>query len=53
MSLEHGNFIVNRGQAKAADVLALIDQIKATARAERGVELETEVQILGEDDFVF
>ncbi|MDB2429094.1 UDP-N-acetylmuramate dehydrogenase, partial [Akkermansiaceae bacterium] len=53
VSPEHGNFIVNRGQAKAADVLALIDQIKATARAERGVELETEVQILGEDDFVF
>ena len=53
VSPEHGNFIVNRGQAKAADVLALIDQIKATAKAERGVELETEVQILGEDDFVF
>lgn len=53
VSPEHGNFIVNRGQAKAADVLALIDQIKATARAERGVELETEVQILGEDDFIF
>jgi UDP-N-acetylmuramate--L-alanine ligase/UDP-N-acetylenolpyruvoylglucosamine reductase len=44
----HGNFIVNDGNATAADVLALIEKIKATAREERGIELETEVQILGE-----
>jgi UDP-N-acetylmuramate--L-alanine ligase/UDP-N-acetylenolpyruvoylglucosamine reductase len=44
----HGNFIVNDGNATAADVLALIDKIKATAREQRGIELETEVQILGE-----
>lgn len=53
VSPEHGNFIVNRGQARAADVLALIEKIKARAREERGVELETEVQILGEDEVVF
>lgn len=53
VSPEHGNFIVNRGQARAADVLALIEKIKAKAREERGVELETEVQILGEDEVVF
>ena len=53
VSAEHGNFIVNRGKATAADVLQLIDQIKAKAREERGVELETEVQILGEDEVVF
>ncbi len=53
VSLEHGNFIVNRGKARAADVLALIEKIKARAREERGVELETEVQILGEDEVVF
>jgi hypothetical protein len=29
-------------------VLELIDRIKATARAKRGIELETEVQIVGE-----
>jgi UDP-N-acetylmuramate--L-alanine ligase/UDP-N-acetylenolpyruvoylglucosamine reductase len=44
----HGNFIVNDGNATAADVLALIDKIKAIAREQRGIELETEVQILGE-----
>lgn len=53
VSLEHGNFIVNRGKATASDVLALIEQIKTKAREERGVELETEVQILGEDEAVF
>lgn len=43
----HGNFIVNENAATAADVLALIDQVKTAARAERGIELETEVQIVG------
>jgi UDP-N-acetylmuramate--alanine ligase len=45
----HGNFIVNDGGATAADVLELIQKIKAVARAKRGIELETEVQIVGED----
>jgi len=45
----HGNFIVNDGGATAADVLGLIAVIQDKARRERGVELETEVQILGEE----
>jgi UDP-N-acetylmuramate--alanine ligase len=48
VSLEHGNFIVNDSRATAADVLQLIEQIKERARAERGLELSTEVEILGE-----
>lgn len=44
----HGNFIVNDGGATAAEILELIEKIKATARAKRGIELETEVQIVGE-----
>jgi UDP-N-acetylmuramate--alanine ligase len=44
----HGNFIVNEGNATARDVLGLIDVIKERARAARGIELETEVEILGE-----
>jgi UDP-N-acetylenolpyruvoylglucosamine reductase len=44
----HGNFIVNDGGATAVEVLELIDKIKATAREKRGIELETEVQIVGE-----
>ena len=44
----HGNFIVNDGDATAVEMLELIEKIKATARAKRGIELETEVQIVGE-----
>ena len=49
VSAEHGNFIVNDRQATASDVLGLIEILKAKARAERGIELHTEVQIIGED----
>ncbi len=45
----HGNFIVNDGGATARDVLALIEQIKQKARGERGLELEMEAIVLGED----
>jgi UDP-N-acetylmuramate--alanine ligase len=45
----HGNFLVNDGGASAADMLELIDKIKAAALEQRGIELETEVQIVGEN----
>jgi UDP-N-acetylmuramate--alanine ligase len=44
----HGNFIVNDGGATATEMLELIDRIKQTAKTKRGIELETEVQIVGE-----
>ena len=43
----HGNFIVNDGGATASQVLALIAEIQAAAKERRGVELQTEVQIVG------
>jgi UDP-N-acetylenolpyruvoylglucosamine reductase len=48
VSLEHGNFLVNDGGATAADVLELIGLLQARARAERGIELHPEVEIIGE-----
>ena len=45
----HGNFIVNDGGATTAEILALIERIRQKAREERGIELETEVRIIGED----
>jgi UDP-N-acetylenolpyruvoylglucosamine reductase len=48
ISSVHGNFIVNEGTATAADVLELIDLIKTRAKAERGVELREEVEIIGQ-----
>ncbi|HXE41953.1 MAG TPA: UDP-N-acetylmuramate dehydrogenase, partial [Candidatus Baltobacteraceae bacterium] len=49
VSAEHGNFIVNDGDATARDVLELISILKAKAKAERGIELHTEVEIIGEE----
>jgi UDP-N-acetylmuramate--alanine ligase len=49
VSREHGNFIVNEGNATARDVLELIAMVRARAKAVRGIELETEVEIIGED----
>ncbi|MDM5226314.1 UDP-N-acetylmuramate dehydrogenase [Cytobacillus sp. NJ13] len=43
----HGNFIVNAGDAKAEDVLALIQHIKDTIFDLYGVKMETEVEIIG------
>lgn len=46
----HGNFLVNDGGASATEMLELIEQIKTAARTKRGIELETEVQIVGETE---
>jgi len=49
ISDEHGNFLVNDGNATAAEVLELIGLLQAKAKAERGIELHTEVEIIGAD----
>jgi UDP-N-acetylenolpyruvoylglucosamine reductase len=49
VSAEHGNFIVNDGKATARDVLELIEILKAKAKTKRGIELHTEVEIIGEE----
>jgi UDP-N-acetylenolpyruvoylglucosamine reductase len=49
VSAEHGNFIVNDGDATAHDVLELIAILQQRAKNERGIELQTEVEIIGED----
>ncbi|PYL62127.1 MAG: UDP-N-acetylenolpyruvoylglucosamine reductase [Verrucomicrobia bacterium] len=48
VSEAHGNFIVNDSGATAAEMLQLIGKIQDAARTKRGIELETEVQIVGE-----
>jgi UDP-N-acetylenolpyruvoylglucosamine reductase len=50
VSLEHGNFIINDGTATARDVLELIEVLKGKARAQRGIELHTEVEIIGDEN---
>ncbi len=44
----HGNFIVNLGGAKAADVCQLMDVARAEVLRQFGVELVAEVKLLGE-----
>ncbi|HDR7514279.1 UDP-N-acetylmuramate dehydrogenase [Bacillus mobilis] len=43
----HGNFIINTGGASAQDVLSLIAFIKQTIKDKFGVEMHTEVEIIG------
>jgi UDP-N-acetylmuramate dehydrogenase len=49
VSPKHANFIVNRGKASASDILTLIELVQSKARKEKGVNLETEVVIIGEN----
>lgn len=48
VSKKHSNFIVNKGNAAASDVIRLIHRIRRKAKAEKGISLETEIIIVGE-----
>ncbi|MDR7420087.1 MAG: UDP-N-acetylmuramate dehydrogenase [Armatimonadota bacterium] len=48
VSTLHANYIINEGQARAADVLALAEQVRQRVREHAGVTLEMEVKLLGE-----
>jgi UDP-N-acetylenolpyruvoylglucosamine reductase len=47
-SEKHANFVENAGDASTADVLELMAEGRRRVHAEFGVELEPEVQVLGE-----
>jgi len=44
---QHANFIINLGEAKAKDVLALMNLAKTKVKKTFGINLETEVQFVG------
>jgi UDP-N-acetylmuramate dehydrogenase len=48
VSEKHANFIVNRGRAKAADVIALIKRVKGTVRRSTGIILALELKVVGQ-----
>jgi UDP-N-acetylmuramate dehydrogenase len=48
ISSQHANFFINRGEAKAADVWALIQLARSTVEEKFGVKLELEVELVGE-----
>jgi UDP-N-acetylmuramate dehydrogenase len=45
--MKHANFIVNRGQARATDVTALIGKVRSAIRRLAGVRLDLELKIVG------
>ncbi|RJP29393.1 MAG: UDP-N-acetylmuramate dehydrogenase [Actinobacteria bacterium] len=48
VSEKHANFIVNLGGARAGDVYALIERVKAEISRREGIELVEEIRIIGE-----
>jgi UDP-N-acetylmuramate dehydrogenase len=48
ISERHGNFFVNHGETRASDVRELIDLTRNTVKQKFGVELELEVELVGE-----
>jgi UDP-N-acetylmuramate--alanine ligase len=49
VSTIHANFIVNRGQATSADIIALVKKVRARVKAAKGVDLEPEVLLYGQE----
>lgn len=48
VSLKHGNYFVNLGNATSKDLLLLIDQVREKVFQARGIKLETEIRVIGE-----
>ncbi len=48
VSEKHCGFVVNKAQGTAKDVLSVIKHVQETVKEKYGIELETEVKMLGE-----
>ncbi len=48
ISEKHANFIINAGNAKASEVLSLINLVKEKVKKELGLDMETEISLVGE-----
>ena len=44
----HGNFFINHANTKAEDIRALIQLVQKTVKEKQGVELELEIELIGE-----
>ena len=44
----HGNFFINHGTTKAEDIRALIQLVMKTVKEKQGVDLELEIELVGE-----
>jgi len=52
ISDQHANFIVNEGEASSADIVALIRRAQAAVKQHCGIELEPEVRMVGEWEYI-
>ncbi|MFT8313758.1 MAG: UDP-N-acetylmuramate dehydrogenase [Clostridium sp.] len=50
VSVKHSGFIINKGNAKARDILDLIEIVQNTVKEKFNVELHPEVRIIGEEE---
>jgi len=48
ISKVHGNFFINHGETRAGDIRELIDLTRNTVKQKLGVELELEIELVGE-----
>ncbi len=48
MSEKHAGFVINRGNASAAEIRRLIEEVQRIVLENSGVQLEREVIFLGE-----
>lgn len=44
----HGNFFINHGNTRAADIRALIEKVQKTVKEKQGVDLELEIEFVGD-----
>ena len=49
VSEKHSGFVINKGSATARDILDVIEHVQKTVKEKDGVDLHTEVRIIGED----
>ena len=49
VSEKHSGFVINKGNATAKDVLDVITHVQKTVKEKFGVDLHTEVRIIGKD----
>lgn len=50
VSMKHANFIINHGEASAADVESLIARVQDEVERAHGVRLHPEVRIVGQSE---
>ncbi len=49
VSKKHANFIVNTGEATAADIMTLMEKVRQVVKEKYALELQPEVKIVGEE----